>query len=75
MSLEMMPKLFAEESMRAVERAGISFGTLEKDLARRIMKGWQRDVGTAAQKLTKATAGRDLGNMGIGYTVVEKHGD
>lgn len=42
---EQMPRLVAEDSLRAAERIAVGSGTLKKGVGKRIADGWQKQAG------------------------------
>ncbi len=70
----MLPRLSAEESMRAANQIAYGTGNLEKDTARRMADRWTQQA-NPQQRAAKATP-QQLGSMGIKVRSVarQKHG-
>jgi hypothetical protein len=66
----MLPRLAAEESLVAVERAAVASGAVSKEHGRQALRGWREQAGVA-RRATKRTP-QQLHQAGIGVRVVPR---
>lgn len=69
----MMPQLQAEESLLAFQRTAVGSGSLAKDDAQAILRGWERQAFPERPHAVVRNPSRDeLRAMGVGVRVVKK---
>lgn len=66
----MLPRLKAEESLRATREIAVGSGSLERHDSRRIVDGWVKDANRVPTGPKQRPTPEMLAAMGIGYTVV-----
>lgn len=60
-----LPRLAAEESLVAVTQVATASGTLEADVSKRVVRGWQQEAGQEPPRPPRATP-EGLQAIGIG---------
>lgn len=69
----MMPRLLAEESLRAAERVAVGTGSLKPGAGARVLSRWRRESRPAGT--TKARSPEMLAAMGVKVRVVPRRAE